>query len=42
MNITFGLLPPLDMAPRNKRARGAAYVQRALREMKDFLDNSFC
>ncbi len=41
MNVTFGLFPPLDCPPRGKRERGAAYAERALQELKHFLENSF-
>lgn len=39
MNVTFGLFPPLAKPPRGKRERGAAYAERALQELKQFLDN---
>jgi methylenetetrahydrofolate--tRNA-(uracil-5-)-methyltransferase len=32
-NITFGVMPPLDAAPRNKAARQLATSERALRDL---------
>jgi methylenetetrahydrofolate--tRNA-(uracil-5-)-methyltransferase len=32
-NITFGILPPLEAAPRNKQARHLATSERALRDL---------
>ncbi len=40
MNIAFELFPRLANPPRGKRERGGAYAQRALRELKNFLENS--
>lgn len=40
MNIAFGLFPRLENPPRSKRERGAAYAQRALQELRNFLENS--
>ncbi|NLY54207.1 MAG: methylenetetrahydrofolate--tRNA-(uracil(54)-C(5))-methyltransferase (FADH(2)-oxidizing) TrmFO [Firmicutes bacterium] len=40
MNIAFGLFPALDKPPRGKRARAAAYAQRALQELRYFLEGS--
>jgi methylenetetrahydrofolate--tRNA-(uracil-5-)-methyltransferase len=37
MKAAFGLLPPLESPPRNKRQRGAAYAARALHELETFL-----
>lgn len=39
MNIAFGLFPRLANPPRSKRERGGAYAQRALQELKNFLEN---
>ena len=33
-NITFGVMPPLDAAPRNKQARQVATSERALRDLE--------
>ena len=35
-NVTFGLLPPFDNAPRQKRARRQAMAQRALTDLEDW------
>jgi methylenetetrahydrofolate--tRNA-(uracil-5-)-methyltransferase len=32
-NITFGIMPPLDAAPKNKQARQLAMSERALRDL---------
>jgi methylenetetrahydrofolate--tRNA-(uracil-5-)-methyltransferase len=41
MKANFGLLPPLEgKPPRGKRERGAAYAERALRELETALDMS--
>ena len=37
MKANFGILPPLDNAPRDKRARAALYVERAQRELNAIL-----
>jgi len=34
MKANFGLLPPLAQPPRDKRLRGAAYAERALRDLR--------
>lgn len=39
MNMTFGLFPPLPGRIRGKRERGAAHADRALRKLREFLDN---
>jgi methylenetetrahydrofolate--tRNA-(uracil-5-)-methyltransferase len=36
MKANFGILPPLDHPPRDKRARAALYVERAQRDLDDF------
>jgi methylenetetrahydrofolate--tRNA-(uracil-5-)-methyltransferase len=36
-NIAFGLLPPLEPPLRNRKARNEALVQRALRDLEEFL-----
>ncbi len=36
-NITFGVMPPLDAAPRNKQARQMATSERALRDLETWL-----
>jgi methylenetetrahydrofolate--tRNA-(uracil-5-)-methyltransferase len=38
MKANFGLLPPLENPPRNKRLRNEAYAQRALSDLRDLLD----
>ena len=40
MNITFGLFPPLDAKVKGKRERAMAHSERALRKLREFLDNS--
>jgi methylenetetrahydrofolate--tRNA-(uracil-5-)-methyltransferase len=35
-NITFGILPPLDSAPKNKKERQLAMSERALRDLGDW------
>ena len=37
MKPNFGLLPPLERAPRRKRERHRAYAERALRDMESFI-----
>jgi len=37
MKAAFGILPPLESPPRNKRERGPAYTARALRALDSFL-----
>jgi len=37
MKANFGILPPLEKPPRNKRQRAAAYAQRALDDLEVFL-----
>jgi methylenetetrahydrofolate--tRNA-(uracil-5-)-methyltransferase len=37
MKANFGILPPLDAAPRGKRDRRQAYAERAARDLEDFL-----
>jgi methylenetetrahydrofolate--tRNA-(uracil-5-)-methyltransferase len=37
MKATFGLLPPLDSPPRNKRERAGAYAERAVTELQAFI-----
>lgn len=39
MKAAFGLLPPLEAPPRNKRLRAAAYAERSLRELDAFAAN---
>jgi methylenetetrahydrofolate--tRNA-(uracil-5-)-methyltransferase len=34
MKANFGLLPPLAHPPRDKRLRGMAYAERALRDLR--------
>jgi methylenetetrahydrofolate--tRNA-(uracil-5-)-methyltransferase len=36
-NIAFGLLPPLEPPIRNRKARNEALVQRALRDLEEFI-----
>ncbi|MFZ5646332.1 MAG: methylenetetrahydrofolate--tRNA-(uracil(54)-C(5))-methyltransferase (FADH(2)-oxidizing) TrmFO [Bacillota bacterium] len=36
MNITFGLFPPLDNPPRDRKLRNSLYSKRALEELEDF------
>ncbi len=36
MNITFGLFPPLDRKIKNKKERGAALAERALKDLEKF------
>ncbi len=38
MNSNFGLLPPLDSPPRNKKDRRGVMVERALEEMRRFAE----
>jgi methylenetetrahydrofolate--tRNA-(uracil-5-)-methyltransferase len=38
MHVNFGLLPPLDPPARGKRARYAAYAERARRDMRTYLE----
>ncbi len=38
MKANFGILPPLAQPPRDKRLRGAAYAERALRDLHSVLD----
>lgn len=38
MKANFGILPPLAQPPRDKRLRGAAYAERALRDLQSVLD----
>ena len=38
MNVNFGLLPPLDDAPRDKRARKEAYTARAVAAMEAWIE----
>ncbi|MBN1660445.1 MAG: methylenetetrahydrofolate--tRNA-(uracil(54)-C(5))-methyltransferase (FADH(2)-oxidizing) TrmFO [Anaerolineae bacterium] len=40
MKANFGLLPPPEPYPRNKRARYAAYVERALADLARFMDEA--
>ena len=37
MKAAFGILPPLDRAPRDKRARAVNYAQRAQQDLDAFL-----
>jgi folate-dependent tRNA-U54 methylase TrmFO/GidA len=38
MKANFGILPPLEMDGKmGKRERGAAYAERAARELEEFL-----
>lgn len=37
MKPNFGLLPPLERAPRRKRERHRAYAERALRDLESFI-----
>ncbi len=37
MKANFGILPPLEKPPRNKRERKRAYAERALRDLEAFL-----
>jgi len=37
MKANFGILPPLENPPRNKRERKRAYAERALRDLESFL-----
>ena len=37
MNANFGLLPPLDNPPRSKKERYAAYTERSLKAMEEFI-----
>lgn len=37
MKANFGLMPPLDNAPRGKRERGAEYAARALHDLDQYL-----
>ena len=39
-NITFGIMPPLDAAPRNKQARQLAMSDRALRDLSEWMDQA--
>jgi methylenetetrahydrofolate--tRNA-(uracil-5-)-methyltransferase len=36
-NITFGIMPPLDAAPKNKQARQLAMSDRALQDLSDWI-----
>lgn len=36
MNVTFGLFPSLERPPRDRKARNAAYAERAINELTDF------
>ncbi|KAF0195844.1 MAG: tRNA:m(5)U-54 methyltransferase [Bacillota bacterium] len=38
MNVTFGLFPPLDNPPRDRKLRNKAYGERALQELTDFFN----
>ena len=38
MKAAFGLLPPLEQPPRDKRKRSVAYAERALRVLEAFLE----
>lgn len=38
MNVTFGLFPPLDKPPRDRKLRNKAYGERALQELTDFFN----
>ena len=40
MKPNFGLLPPLERAPRRKRERHRAYAERALRDLGSFIASS--
>ncbi len=45
MNANFGILPPLDAAPRRKSERKAAYYERGVRAMREFVsaaDSGIC
>ena len=37
MKAAFGILPPLDNPPRDKRKRAGLYAERALRDMQALL-----
>ena len=37
MNANFGVLPPLPERIRDKQARKAAYVERSLKSLEDYL-----
>ncbi len=41
MKAAFGLLPPLDQPPRDKRRRNAAYAERALKDLETFIQCAF-
>jgi folate-dependent tRNA-U54 methylase TrmFO/GidA len=34
MKAAFGIMPPLENAPRGKRERAKRYVERAMRDIK--------
>jgi folate-dependent tRNA-U54 methylase TrmFO/GidA len=38
MNANFGLLPPLQKGPKNKKQRREVMVQRALEAMERFVE----
>lgn len=38
MNVTFGLFPPLDRPPRDRKLRNIAYGERSLQELTDFFN----
>ena len=40
MNVTFGLFPPLDKPPRDRKLRNKAYGERALQELTDFFNKA--
>jgi methylenetetrahydrofolate--tRNA-(uracil-5-)-methyltransferase len=39
MKANFGILPPLDDAPRNRQDRNLFYVKRGLNDLKTYLEN---
>ncbi|MCS7055996.1 MAG: methylenetetrahydrofolate--tRNA-(uracil(54)-C(5))-methyltransferase (FADH(2)-oxidizing) TrmFO [Thermoflexales bacterium] len=39
MKANFGILPPLEQPPRDKRLRGAAYAERAQRDLQAVLES---
>jgi methylenetetrahydrofolate--tRNA-(uracil-5-)-methyltransferase len=39
MGANFGILPELENRPRDKKQRGQAYADRALNDLKQFLES---
>ena len=42
MNITFGLFPPMDVKIKDKKMRYAAYAERALEKLEQWIAVSSC